>query len=64
VDIRKINKDSLDFSMKLLEREKVAVIPGESFGGEGFIRLSFATSMEKIVEGLKRIKKHVEEVYV
>ena len=62
-DISKLNKDSLEFSMKLLERDKVAVIPGEPFGGEGYIRLSFATSMANIIEGIKRIKKHIEEVY-
>lgn len=62
-DISRLNKDSMEFSMKLLERDKVAVIPGEPFGGEGYIRLSFATSMANIIEGIKRIKKHVKEVY-
>lgn len=62
-DISSLNKDSLEFSMKLLEQDKVAVIPGEPFGGEGYIRLSFAASREDIIEGVKRIKKHVEEVY-
>jgi aspartate aminotransferase len=62
-DISKLNKDSPAFSMKLLEQDKVAVIPGEPFGGEGYIRLSFATSMENIIEGVKRIKKHAEEIY-
>jgi len=46
-----------------LEQDKVAVIPGEPFGGEGFIRLSFATARKDIIEGVKRIKKHTEEVY-
>ena len=40
----------------LLEEEKVAVIPGAAFGLENFIRLSYATSMEVIEEGLDRIK--------
>ena len=43
-------------SIELLEEEKVAVIPGAAFGLENFIRLSYATSMEVIEEGLDRIK--------
>lgn len=62
-NISRLNKDSLAFSLKLLEQDKVAVIPGEPFGGEGYIRLSFAASREDIIEGVKRIKKHVAEVY-
>jgi len=62
-DISRLNKDSLEFSMKLLEQDKVAVIPGEPFGGEGYIRLSFAASREDIIEGVKRINKHVKEFY-
>lgn len=62
-DISKLSKNSMAFSMRLLERDRVAVIPGEPFGGEGYIRLSFATSMANIIEGIERIKKHVEKVY-
>lgn len=62
-NISRLNKDSLAFSMKLLEQDKVAVIPGEPFGGEGYIRLSFAAAKKDIIEGVKRIKKHIEEVY-
>jgi len=62
-NISRLTKDSMEFSLKLLEQDKVAVIPGEPFGGEGFIRLSFATARKDIIEGVKRIKKHTEEVY-
>ncbi len=41
----------------LLEEARVAVVPGVAFGADAFIRLSFATSMENIVEGLDRIEK-------
>lgn len=51
----KIN-NSIEFAKMLLEEEKVAVIPGAAFGLENFIRLSYATSMEVIEEGLDRIK--------
>lgn len=51
----KIN-NSIEFAKMLLEEEKVAVIPGAAFGLENFIRLSYATSMKVIEEGLDRIK--------
>jgi aspartate aminotransferase len=41
----------------LLVEAGVAVVPGSAFGSEGYIRLSFATSMNNLVEALKRIKK-------
>ncbi|MFH1645929.1 MAG: pyridoxal phosphate-dependent aminotransferase [Candidatus Omnitrophota bacterium] len=59
VDVSKVNKNTLEFASNLLEKEKTAVIPGEGFGTPGFIRLSFATSMENIKEGLDRIERFV-----
>ncbi|MEG0772335.1 pyridoxal phosphate-dependent aminotransferase [Clostridium sp.] len=58
----KIIKDSLVFGELLLEKEKVAVIPGIAFGVDNFIRLSYATSMENIKNGLDRIEKFVSEI--
>ena len=55
----KINS-SLDFAKVLLDEGKVAVIPGIGFGDDDYIRLSYATSMENIKEGLSRIKDIVE----
>jgi len=46
---------SNDFSEFLLEAANVAVVPGGAFGNDDYIRLSYATSMELIVEGMKRI---------
>jgi aspartate aminotransferase len=46
---------SLDFCDKLLEREKVAVVPGSAFGAEGYIRMSYATSDETIEKGVTRL---------
>lgn len=48
---------SLDFANLLLEEGKVAVIPGSAFGADDFVRLSYATSMKNIEEGLKRIEE-------
>lgn len=53
--------NSLDVANLLLEKGNVAVIPGIGFGDDNYIRLSYATSMENIKEGLKRIKEVVEE---
>ncbi|QWR76628.1 pyridoxal phosphate-dependent aminotransferase [Candidatus Magnetomonas plexicatena] len=49
--------DSSDMAMYLLEDAAVALVPGGAFGMEGYIRISYATSMEVIKEGLNRIKK-------
>ncbi|WP_039655603.1 pyridoxal phosphate-dependent aminotransferase [Clostridium tyrobutyricum] len=54
--------DSLGFSSALLEKEKVAVIPGSGFGVDNYIRLSYATSMENIKEGLNRIEKFINSI--
>ena len=53
---------SEEFAKKLLEEEKVAVVPGNAFGqsGEGFVRCSYAYSIKNIEEALKRIARFVE----
>jgi aspartate aminotransferase len=48
-------KDSLEFSSKLLQEAGVAVVPGSAFGREGYVRISFATSMANLEKGLDRI---------
>lgn len=52
-------EDSFRLAEELLEKAGVAVIPGEAFGeeGKGYLRLSYATSMENIEKGLDRIEK-------
>jgi aspartate aminotransferase len=59
VDISRNGQSSIQFAEKLLEDQKVAVVPGVAFGDDKTIRLSYATSMENIEEGLKRLKKFV-----
>ena len=54
--------DSMDFSAKLLEHEKVAVIPGKAFGLDNYVRVSYATSMELIEKGLERINKFINKL--
>jgi len=60
VNIKEISNDSLNFCKKLLEEAEVAVVPGVGFGSEGYFRFSFATSMENIEKGIKRIETFVK----
>lgn len=53
---------SMDLSIYLLEKAFVAIVPGSAFGKEGYVRVSYATSMEDISKGIERIKKAVEEL--
>jgi aminotransferase len=54
--------DDETFAQKLLEEERVAVVPGNSFGagGEGFVRCSYATAYEKIEEALSRMQRFMQ----
>ena len=47
--------DTTAVAKQLLEREHVAVTPGEAFGAPGYLRLSYATSIDRIDEGLRRL---------
>jgi aspartate aminotransferase len=52
----KVIKNSSDLSAYLLEQAKVALVSGDAFGADSYIRLSYATSMESIRKGLDRIE--------
>lgn len=49
--------DSTAMAKQLLEQEHVVVVPGEAFGAPGHLRISYATSVERIDEGLRRLRK-------
>jgi aspartate aminotransferase len=55
-------ENSLNFSEILLEEEKVAVIPGSAFGVDNYVRLSYATSLDNIKNGLDRIERFVDKL--
>lgn len=57
--IKKYNLSSTEFCEKLLKEAKVAIVPGDAFGncGEGFARISYASSMEVLSEAMDRIRK-------
>ena len=53
-----------EFATRLLQEEKVAVVPGTAFGdcGEGFLRISYAYSLESLKVALDRIRRFVERL--
>jgi len=53
---------SMDLAMYLIAEAQVATVPGSVFGAEPFIRIAYATSMENLQEGIKRIKEAVEKL--
>lgn len=64
--IKKFNVKSFDFAIDLLEKERLAVVPGDAFSpaGEGFIRLSFACSMETLQEALDRLERYIKSISI
>ncbi|MGQ9855121.1 MAG: aspartate aminotransferase [Fervidobacterium sp.] len=58
----KVPGDDEQFCKKLLEKKLVATVPGSAFEMPGFVRISFATSIDKIEEGMKRIKEFLENI--
>jgi len=59
VNIKEITNDSMTFCKELLEEQGVAVVPGIGFGSDGYFRFSFATDIESIRAGIKRIATFV-----
>jgi len=61
-NIRRLGMNSLDCCMHILEKGKVSTVPGSSFGqqGEGYLRISYATSMANLKEGFDRLETVVD----
>jgi aspartate aminotransferase len=55
----KVIKGSLDFATYMLESANVALVHGEAFGDDNYVRISYATSMENIQKALVRIREAV-----
>lgn len=55
-------KTSGEFAQRLLEEEHTVVTDGAGFGAEGYVRISYATSMEQIKEGVGRIRRLAEKI--
>ena len=65
-DIRKYGMTSEEFATDLLEKQHVVVVPGTAFGdsGEGFVRISYAYSLDALREAIKRIEKYLNEIVI
>jgi aspartate aminotransferase len=61
-NIQSFGLDSLSFAARLLEEEKVAVVPGAAFGADANIRLSYACSMDNIREGMDRLDRFLKKI--
>lgn len=63
-DIRPFNLSSEEFALGLLNKEKVVVVPGNAFGssGEGFIRISYAYSIDDLKNALNRLENYVNSL--
>jgi aspartate aminotransferase len=59
IDISTLGLSSLDFCTQLLDEKYVAAIPGIAFGAEGTLRISYATDMDTILEGMDRLDAFV-----
>ena len=62
--IKSTGMKSSEFCEKLIYSKKVAVVPGSAFGesGEGYVRVSYAYSVQHVTTALQRIKEFVEEL--
>jgi aspartate/methionine/tyrosine aminotransferase len=60
--LKGVNSSSKDLVMRMIREIGVAVVPGSAFGslGEGYVRISYATSMEKVEEGARRIVRFLD----
>ncbi|MBA1336564.1 MAG: Aspartate aminotransferase [Firmicutes bacterium] len=63
-NIKSSGISSEEFALDLLKKKKVCLIPGTAFGesGEGYVRISYATSEENICEGLRRIEEYMNAI--
>ena len=63
-DISQFGMTSKEFALKLLDEQNVACVPGTAFGacGEGFIRCSYATSLDEIKEAMVRMARFIEKL--
>lgn len=64
--IKKFGMTSEEFASRLLQEEKVAVVPGTAFGdcGEGFLRISYAYSLEDLKKALERLERFVRKLEI
>jgi aspartate aminotransferase len=59
---RALAKDTSELAKTLLDQARVALVPGDAFGAPGYLRISYATSIERIDEGLRRLDRFFSRV--
>lgn len=64
INIKALGRPSAEVAQYLLERQKIAFVPGDVFGvnGEGYLRMSFAASLEEIMEGCRRLAAGIADL--
>ncbi|KAF2955365.1 aspartate aminotransferase [Marinitoga sp. 38H-ov] len=62
INISKYDNDDMNFANQLLNTKRLAVIPGSGFGAKGFIRISYANSIEILENGLNRLFEYIKEL--
>jgi aspartate/methionine/tyrosine aminotransferase len=64
-NIKSFSQDSYKMAFEILEKARVGVTPGIDFGKncEGYLRFSYANSLENIAEGMNRLEKYLKETY-
>ena len=62
--IKEFGMTSEEFATKFLQEEKVAIVPGTAFGdcGEGFLRISYAYSLENLKEAIGRLERFITKL--
>ncbi len=62
--IKKFGMSSDEFATRLLKEEKLAVVPGTAFGdcGEGFIRISYAYSLDDLKKAMERLRRFIDNL--
>lgn len=60
--VEKVMKDDMEFSEYLLNEAEIAVVPGSAFGTPGYIRISYATSMQDIKKAMERMKEALRKL--
>ncbi len=60
--VKETGLNSLEFAKRLLDAEKVAVVPGTAFGREGYVRISYASSMDNLKEALNRMERFLAKL--
>ncbi len=65
INVKRLGRPCGEIADYLLEEEKIALVPGSVFGtnGEGYLRMSFANSLDNIIEGCERMKRAFEKLF-